>query len=68
METLFFIFAIIGVMYLFRLLAKLFNKMGNTLDKFGDALADISISNAKSTVGNGVNEKEKEKIRNSALI
>jgi len=63
METLFFIFAIIGIFFIFRVLAKLFNKVGNALDKFGDALADVSISSAKSTIGHGVSEKDKNKIR-----
>lgn len=63
METLIFILAIIGIVFIFRILAKLFNKMGNALDKFGDTLADISISNAKATTVNNVSEKEKEKIR-----
>ncbi len=45
------------------LLSKMFNKVGNFLEKLGEALADRSISQTRSKPTKHYTEKIKEKIR-----
>jgi len=61
METLIFLLAIVGIAFLFRILSKFFNKVGNLFDKIGDAIADRSISKTYGdpTEKNTKNIKEK---------
>lgn len=64
METLIFILAIIGVAWILRLLSKAFKKLGNALDKIGDAIADRSVSTIHTNHNSSEKDKDiREKIR-----
>lgn len=58
-----FILTLIGLAVVLWFISKMFNKVGNALDKIGDALAEWSTYSGRTPGGYGGSEKARAKIR-----
>lgn len=54
--------AVVGLIAILWLISKAFNKVGDTLNKIGDVLADIAASGSRSVRGYGSDGQDRDKI------